>query len=438
MKSIPFAALSVAAAMALAGAPLAMADAPNANSTPAPVNVPSSGNLVQEWLQEQRSSASTLEKVLYTAELYGELPLVTQQSRQLILPDFLMVQGTPSQAYADGRMRTFFASWTSLGDAWINDFTYQPTILSCTIQDDKATVTLIPNAVEHMCAAPSVEAHFPAVTHTLTLEMNPQGFWVIADDEYDDEFKDAYGDHVDWTNLIQSIPYQVARLKSEPITTPPEHPTVTNVVVAPGSRPQISTNMPYYISYNRSAAANYALTYTNNSGDSISTQNYNPLFYAYSGNDCADYVSQCLWAGFGGSNSSYGIQAHAYPMITASEGAVYPWYADSAPDGSAMWINAYSLINDAKSNYNNSYYGVQMYVESVSSVALGDVVLDSSGAGHVEIVTSLGSTPSWSNICISSHTNNRYNVPLSQLYSPSQYTNVTFYRVSAYLHPPMN
>ncbi|WP_368662637.1 amidase domain-containing protein [Alicyclobacillus sendaiensis] len=75
----------------------------------------------------------------------------------------------------------------------------------------------------------------------------------------------------------------------------------------------------------------------------------------------------------------------------------------------------------------------------MSSVALGDVVLDSSGAGHVEIVTNVGTTPSLSTIYISSHTNNRYNVPLSQLYSPTQASSyLTFYRVSAYLHPPAN
>lgn len=289
----------------------------------------------------------------------------------------------------------------------------------------------------HMEEEPKVDAHFPAVAHTLTLQMDGQGEWKIINDDYTDEFKDAFGTNVDWNSLIQSFPEEIAKEKAEPKRLPPAHPGVTSTVVSSGSTVPNGTTGPYYISYNRSGAASYALSHTNNSGDSVRTQNYNPLFYAYPGNDCADYVSQCLWAGFGGSDSSYGIQVHVYPMITSPEGAVYPWYADSATDGSTMWINAYSLINDATSNYSNGYYGVQMYTESVNSVALGDVVLDSSGAGHVEIVTNVSGAPDWGTIFVSSHTNNRYNAPLSTPYpNTKSRLRVSFYRVSAYLHPP--
>ena len=42
------------------------------------------------------------------------------------------------------------------------------------------------------------------------------------------------------------------------------------------------------ISYNPSAAVNYALTYC---------KNYNPAYNRYSGADCANFVSQCMIAG---------------------------------------------------------------------------------------------------------------------------------------------
>ncbi|WP_157068492.1 hypothetical protein, partial [Alicyclobacillus sendaiensis] len=129
MKASRWVALATGATVLLGGTFLAVWGVPRVYSKPKPFPVPSSGNVVQQWWQEQHSSASTLDKVLYTSELYVEMPLVNQYTRQLTLPDFLMVQGTPSQKYADGRTRLFYLSWKLWGNAWIHDFHYQPTIL---------------------------------------------------------------------------------------------------------------------------------------------------------------------------------------------------------------------------------------------------------------------------------------------------------------------
>ena len=48
--------------------------------------------------------------------------------------------------------------------------------------------------------------------------------------------------------------------------------------------------------YNADAAVNYALTYTNNSGGN-DTGSYNKSYTCWSGNDCSNFVSQCLVAG---------------------------------------------------------------------------------------------------------------------------------------------
>ena len=48
--------------------------------------------------------------------------------------------------------------------------------------------------------------------------------------------------------------------------------------------------------YNGGAAANYGLTYTDNSGGT-NVNSYNSGYAYFQGNDCANYVSQCLVAG---------------------------------------------------------------------------------------------------------------------------------------------
>lgn len=54
------------------------------------------------------------------------------------------------------------------------------------------------------------------------------------------------------------------------------------------------------ISYDRRAAAAYANTYTSECGDSYNTEYWNPDYVAHTehgGNDCANYVSQAIYAG---------------------------------------------------------------------------------------------------------------------------------------------
>lgn len=55
-------------------------------------------------------------------------------------------------------------------------------------------------------------------------------------------------------------------------------------------------NTPSQGHYNASAAIEYARRWTDNSGGS-STASYNPQYKAYAGNDCSNFVSQCLVAG---------------------------------------------------------------------------------------------------------------------------------------------
>lgn len=81
--------------------------------------------------------------------------------------------------------------------------------------------------------------------------------------------------------------------------------------------------------YNRQSAASYAYLHAD-------TNNYNTAYHSYAPNDCANFVSQCLYAG--------GI-----PMDNT-------WYASgsSVLYGSDTWVGANALYNYMKNNY--GYY----------------------------------------------------------------------------------
>lgn len=79
--------------------------------------------------------------------------------------------------------------------------------------------------------------------------------------------------------------------------------------------------------YDRHNAAAYAYTYTT-TGTSNHYNYYNKNFKDWHsvGADCMNFVSQCIWAGLGGSNSITSINSRVVPMDNAG---TYTWYNSS-------------------------------------------------------------------------------------------------------------
>lgn len=101
------------------------------------------------------------------------------------------------------------------------------------------------------------------------------------------------------------------------------------------------------ILYRGSDAAAYAYTYARPDADPDREGFYNPLFKAYAGNggDCMNFTSQCLWAGFGGSETAEAVDGHAAPMDTAG---LSTWYGRTAAEGTRdediySWISCSSF-----------------------------------------------------------------------------------------------
>lgn len=92
------------------------------------------------------------------------------------------------------------------------------------------------------------------------------------------------------------------------------------------------------IPYNASDAINYAYTYTTTTG-SNTLDYYNKNFPDFKdipgGSDCANFVSQCIWAGFGGSDNETSLSVVTAPMDKS--GSMQWWCTPSNWDKSTSW-----------------------------------------------------------------------------------------------------
>lgn len=147
--------------------------------------------------------------------------------------------------------------------------------------------------------------------------------WLVADaadgSQFDETYKDA--GPLDAAAVLEAFAGQLAR----------ERCTVT-------SAGQDGGGIPYR---GRDAAA-YACTYSRRQAGEERADFYNPRFFSYAeeGGDCQNFASQCMWAGFGGSED--GVKRRAMPMDTAGSGQ---WFGRAASGGALnrSWLSCQSF-----------------------------------------------------------------------------------------------
>jgi len=104
--------------------------------------------------------------------------------------------------------------------------------------------------------------------------------------------------------------------------------------------PYQGSTAPDRIYYDGASAAAYACTYTRRRGTDEDSDYYNPFFpsYAGQGGDCMNFGSQCIWAGFGGSETAGAISSHRLPMDVSGN---FAWYGKAAGSGgtSSSWVS---------------------------------------------------------------------------------------------------
>ncbi len=169
----------------------------------------------------------------------------------------------------------------------------------------------------------------------------------------------------------------------------------------------IDTIVPFAsgYSYSGSRGAAYANKYV---------ETANSYFY-HAGVDCTNFVSQCIWAAYGGWSSSMSNATMA-SNISNKVRMTSTWYAGSG-GGSSAWENVDGLWNYAVGNTGNGpkAYGYNDggYYSDILPIdmCVGDVLQKSSDGSDYShsmyiISTPGGSDPSYSEIVIAQHTGN--------------------------------
>lgn len=187
------------------------------------------------------------------------------------------------------------------------------------------------------------------------------------------------------------------------------------------------------VAYDANKAVNYSDCYA---------LTENSLFYE-ADKDCTNFVSQCVWAGYGGwvngdeTANAQNIAAH-YRMYHHNNSDWYTtsWFAHKN-GGSSPWESATSHGNFALGNTGSglgpfglgSTTAVLYSNYDASSIQRGDVVQLGRSANdirHSVIVRTAGS--SFENIFVNSHNSKHYNYPLSKYFETYSYIRVIHYR----------
>jgi hypothetical protein len=335
------------------------------------------------------------------------------------LADFSQVvdRSSPSGAtvweYEVGRLDYSLACWLETGLKFA-DYAFSPSYESVRRQGGVAILKVRPFV--SLCYADGGVDQLGRELHVVQLLL-AGGRWMVTGDWYTDEFVECYPRGTDFLSLKASLPAQMARFweRQEQLRRECDASVAGQDVGA----------LTSYRAYDRTRAIQYA---------SDHALSYNPLFKSYSA-DCQNFVSQCVWSGFGGQETSTAVQTHALPMIGYGYGGVV-WWADLASSSydsefGWTWINVSSFCALIEENYDYNLIGVQGYAEPLSYVLRADYVIKSD-MSHVLFV--VGTTDSdgdgvtdYNEISVAAHTTDHWNVRLNTIYpNPSS---VTFERI---------
>jgi hypothetical protein len=163
-------------------------------------------------------------------------------------------------------------------------------------------------------------------------------------------------------------------------------------------------------SLNKSAAVAYATKWTDNTGGT-GTSSYNKAVYTnYSPNDCADYMSQCLYAGGWTFANPYTNSTSYSSWWYNNRGTTATTTDDVASD---TWVSANGLCNYICETNHYAAYTTPVQV-GAGTVGLADLIWQPKNGikTHVMMVTAIQHpSPSSTTVSFSAHTNNRLNAP---------------------------
>ena len=138
--------------------------------------------------------------------------------------------------------------------------------------------------------------------HRIFLVKDKTG-WLIINDISSNLFDLSYGNNTDFSMMLENLSTDYDSYRELFDIESLEAKRISEILA-------LTDEWDNYTNNKRQDAVNYALTYTDNSGTNNSSNYNNSQFKSYGSNDCQNYVSQCIWHGFGGRNSN----KKDYPM----------------------------------------------------------------------------------------------------------------------------
>lgn len=175
------------------------------------------------------------------------------------------------------------------------------------------------------------------------------------------------------------------------------------------------------VSYNNLTGVSYAQKFTE---APVSAR----LFYT-ANSDCTNFVSQCIWAAYGGYVSGNDTQtksniSNKFRMINGGYSSTTSWFAGTG-GGSPNWesvdklwiFTTYSLkYGPQASGYNNNGYYSRLSPSNINSGNVLQFYNSSEGKySHSVYVTYKPFKPTWNNILVCQHSNDKKDRPLAEL-----------------------
>ena len=245
--------------------------------------------------------------------------------------------------------------------------------------------------------------------------------WLVADVTANDIFDMAYKrTSFNADNAINEYMYAKGK--------PYEGQAILELDAEESNEAMLMANVSVSYPYTRVHAKAYAYTYTTQAS-SGTTAYYNNLFDSYpTGGDCQNFASQCIWAGFGGDNSSTSIDNRAYPMDNSGSSQTTIWHANP----SIYWAWTHTVYfrdylnasnNSTDTRMTASIYDVDKNAQTIPSnvpLAVGDIMhVYNSGIGaqyqHAIVITTVDSK-NRNGIYFCAHTTDRKHVLVGDYY----------------------
>jgi hypothetical protein len=378
------------------------------------------------WLNVQMNpSIINADKVSCTINTFFDLKY--KGWLKLELPDFGFLfdlsddKAAEDYAYERGLFHLLLTGWRSSNNS-LESYQYQPKYYQLSVDDDIATVRVNPDALITHNDPKGVVTSSPWTEHVFTLVLK-DNLWIIKSVVCSDPTHNLHPHGSDFNKLARDLRENIQKEQIK------EEAEIAILMRDPRIQERFFHELKGVttlgsLNYSRSAVRSYARTYSSNDPG---TSSYNPLFISFE-SDCANFVSQCVWRGFGGWNDADHIENHDLPMID-DDVAGKTWWADS--EGAGVWVtggggyrycwtNVDDFIYMIVNNYSTKGKGVWGRMGLMPWTWPGDIVKQKT-ASHGMIISEIHDYDGdwytyWNEIYICAHTNNRRDKLLKDLY----------------------